>query len=648
MITKNIYHIVQNRTYPSLIVFLWSSFFLGLVFSCAEPRAPEGGPQDKQPPRIHPKKYSTPNPSTNFRDNQIILTFDEWVKLQAAYTQVVISPPLKKRPEIKIRNKSVVVQWKEPLKDSTTYIINFGDAVRDITEGNIAPNLTMVFSTGPYLDSLSCSGQIVDAETRAPKEEVWVMLYQNLADSMPKKQKPFYFTKTDKQGNFKLDYIKKGRYRIFALEDKNRDYKYNQNNESIAFLDSSFQINDTIQPMFRLRMFQEREATKVLDAKLENYGALKITLNNAVQTANTIQLLEAPDDFETWIEQGEDTMRVWFDGTMVDTGKWSFVIQNEAENLKDTIEVKAKKRGDFIEEASNLRWYQKREEAATQQGRNSKGPVFVLLPLQDTTTIPQHPFKEIKLHFTRGIEAVDTNQILLLKDTSIYVTRLDITEIVDSLSQDVRFDTIQKTVLQDTFLPVTKPLVEIQNDLKLAYTWEVEARYKVMILPNGVKDYWGLMNQDTLSRIYSINKKDDYGTVTAIITDADSSLQYVLQLLNSKGNLVQESIVKDSSQITFVYENIPTNTYTIRVIHDELANGRWDVGSYDNNRQAELTTTTKPINLKPGWENKMELSLNPTKASAPSSKGRGKGGRVEDSEEDSGKEEELINKKGKK
>jgi hypothetical protein len=631
---------VQNRTYTSLIIFLWSSLFLALVISCAEPRLPEGGPQDKQPPRIHSKKYSTPNPSTNFRDNQIILTFDEWVKLQAAYTQVVISPPLEKRPEIKIRNKSVVVQWKEALKDSTTYIINFGDAVRDITEGNIAPNLKMVFSTGPYLDSLSCSGQIVDARTRTPKEDVWVMLYQNLADSMPKTQKPFYFTKTDSRGNFKLEYIKKGRYRIFALEDKNKDYKYNQNNESIAFLDSSFQMNDTIQPVFRLRMFQEREATKVFSAKLETYGALKVTLNNKVQTSNDIELLDAPDDFKTWIEQGEDTLRLWFDGTMPDTGKWSFVIQNEAEDLKDTIKVRAKKRSEFIEAASNLRWYQKREKAVVEEGRNSKGPVFVLLPLQDTTAIPQHPFKSLKLHFSRSIAAIDTSQILLLKDTSIFVVRLGITETVDSLTQDVRFDTLPETVLQDTFLPVTKPLIQILNDLELVYTWEMTARYKLMILPKGVTDHWGLMNQDTLSRIYTINKEDNYGTVTAIVTDADSSLQYVVQLLNSKNILVEEAIVRDSTHMTFVYENIPTDTYTIRVIHDALPNGRWDAGNYDERRQAELTTTTKPINLKPGWENKMELSLKPVVLNTAKSKGRG--------EEELSEKEEIIDEKSKK
>ncbi len=631
---------MQNRTYRSFIVFLWSSFFLGLVFSCAEPRAPEGGPQDKQPPRIHSKKYSTPNPSTNFRDNQIILTFDEWIKLQAASTQVVISPPLENRPEIKIRNKSVVVKWKEPLKDSTTYIINFGDAVMDITEGNIVPNLKMVLSTGPYLDSLSCSGQIVDAETRAPKEEVWVMLYENLADSVPKKEKPYYFTKTDKGGNFKLEYIKKGRYRIFALEDKNRDYKYNQNNESIAFLDSSFQINDTIQPMFRLRMFQEREATRVLSSKLEAYGALKITLNNAVQSPSDLKLLDAPDDFKTWIEQGNDTLRLWFDGTMPDTGKWSFVIQNEAEELLDTIQVKAKNRTEYIDEASNLRWYQKSKEPAAKDGGNKRKAIQVLLPLQDTLVMPQDPFEAMELYFTRPIVDLDTNQILLLKDTSVSVVRLEITETIDSLTQDVQLDTTYKTVLQDTFLPVSKPLITIQNYLKLAYVWQVDARYKIMVLPNAVTDYLGLMNQDTLSRIYAINKKEDYGTVTLVISGADSSLQYVVQLLDSKKNLVQEVVVKDSTQMTFVYENIPTNAYTVRVIHDELPNGRWDVGSYDNNRQAELTTTTKTINLKPGWENSMELDLNPAASKGAKSEGEEKKGIT--------KEEEPINKKKKK
>ena len=127
------------------------SSFIGIIIitvACATPSRPEGGPQDRQAPQLDPKRYSTPSPSTNFKYQRVILTFDEWVRLQAASTQVVISPPLKENPKISVRNRSVVVEWKEQLEDSTTYIINFGDAIQDITEGNQASDMKMVFSTG--------------------------------------------------------------------------------------------------------------------------------------------------------------------------------------------------------------------------------------------------------------------------------------------------------------------------------------------------------------------------------------------------------------------------------------------------------------------------------------------------------------------
>jgi hypothetical protein len=398
-------------------------------------------------------------------------------------------------------------------------------------------------------------------------------------------------------------------------------------------------------------MFQEREATRILSSKLQHYGALNISLNNKVQSASEVELLDAPDDFQTWIEQGEDSLRLWFDGTMPDTGKWSFVIRNPVEELNDTIQVKAKARSEFVEKADNLIWYQKRKKSAPKSRRSGKRTVRVSLPLQDTATMLQSPFETMGLYFSRAIVTIDTNQILLLKDSSISVVRLDITETVDSLTQDVRLDTAYKTVLQDTFLPITKSSIKVQNNLALTYPWEAAARYKLVILPNGVTDYLGLMNQDTLSRIYAIDKVDNYGTVTVVITEADSSLQYVVQLLDSKNNLIEEAIVQDSTQMTFVYKNIPTNTYVVRVVHDEFPNGRWDVGSYDKNRQAELTTTTKLIKLKPGWENKMELSLNPDVSSNRStSKGKGKGkmGNFEEEDEGGAKKGKGANKRRKK
>ncbi|BDS14242.1 Ig-like domain-containing protein [Aureispira anguillae] len=610
-------HLYSSTSFVGAILIL-----IGLLIGCATPQAPEGGPQDTQYPQINPKRYSTPNPSTNFQDNQIILTFDEWIKLQAAYNQVIISPPLENNPSIKIRNKSVVVKWKEALKDSTTYIINFGDAVQDITEGNIAPNLKMVFSTGPYLDSLTCSGQIVDAATRKPKEEVLVMLYRNLADSIPRSQKPYYFTKTNKQGAFRLEYLKAGTYRIFALEDKNRDYKYNLNNESIAFLDSSFQINDTTKPVLRLRMFQEREHLKVVNTKLDAYGALKLEFNNKIHSPNTIEFLEAPDDFKMLTEAGEDTMKIWFDGTLDSVGKWKFVIKNELEQLNDTIRVSAKSRDYYERTADHLRWYKKR--AVTNEGaaaKTARGTEENKFPLRDTVPIQQHPFEAIALDFTRPIQTWDSTKFVLFKDSAMSTTQSIITEQMDSTTGLIVSDTVHKDIVIDTFIRINAPTFVLNEKLQLFYDWEPNARYQLMLLPNGVTDFFNFSNVDTLTRIYTINKKENYGTVTAIIKGGDSTKQYVVQLIDSKENVLEETIIQDSTQMTILYENIKTDTYTIRVIHDEVPNGWWDVGNYDEGRQAEQTTSSKPIGLNPGWENMMELNLKPTGIRTKAEKG---------------------------
>lgn len=593
---------------------------LVLLLSCAEPQAPQGGPADKQPPRISTKQYSTPNPSTNFRDNQIILTFDEWIKLQGAFNQVVISPPLNENPEIKIRNKSVVVTWNEKLKDSTTYTINFGDAVRDITENNIVPNLRMVFSTGPFLDSLMCRGQIVEAATRKPKEGTLVMLYKNLQDSVPLTERPYYFSRTDDQGNFKIENISTGYYKIFALEDKNSNYKYDLPNEEIAFLDSAFQITDSLQPALRLTMFKEREKTKVFTSKLVHYGCLTLIYNNELHSPSTVELVDAPSNYKSAIEQGLDTLTLWFDGTMPKTDKWIFVVKNEREGLLDTVRVSAIEKQDFEENTQSLRWYIPQEKTTSNSGKKGGGPIYIQPPLQDTTRILQNPFQNLNLFFTRSIENWNKTKFLLEKDSVVSVERWQFAEKVDSINQDIIIDSVLVMVDVDTFFEVD--FFEINQDIttktkiSIESNWKENARYRLTLLPDAITDLMGYNNTDTLLRVYMMDSTSSYGTITAIVTNADSLMQYVVQLVNGKEQVVQEHIFKDSTQITQTYPNLKTDNYTLRIIHDAYANGRWDVGNYKEKRQAEKTTTSKVMALKPGWENTMEVDLEATNTSS--------------------------------
>ena len=116
--------------------YLPAAIFLAVLvfFACARQGAPTGGPKDTTPPQVD-SIASSPNFSTRFQESRIQLTFDEWIVLKDAPTQVLISPPLAKRPDITLKGKTVVVKFAEGevLRPKTTYTINFGNAVVDRT-----------------------------------------------------------------------------------------------------------------------------------------------------------------------------------------------------------------------------------------------------------------------------------------------------------------------------------------------------------------------------------------------------------------------------------------------------------------------------------------------------------------------------------
>ena len=244
----------------SSLSFLMASVFLLLQllwFNCATPVAPDGGPKDEIPPALD-SVGTTPNFQTNFEKQRIELTFDEWVKLDDVFNQVVISPPLQKKYVTSIKGKTVRFEFdeEEVLRDSATYTINFGEAVKDLTESNPAENLRFVFSTGDFLDSLEMSGMIVDALTNEPVEKVLFMLYENLSDTVVRTDLPFYFARTDKSGRFTIRNIKSGTFKGFALLN-DFGYTFDQPNEQIGFPDEFILINDTIENNIKVKLFQE-------------------------------------------------------------------------------------------------------------------------------------------------------------------------------------------------------------------------------------------------------------------------------------------------------------------------------------------------------------------------------------------------------
>ncbi|MBZ0243585.1 MAG: Ig-like domain-containing protein, partial [Bacteroidales bacterium] len=227
-----------GRLFSAIISMLLLSF---LVQHCANPVMPKGGPKDEDPPRV---VHSNPaNKSVHFRGKIIEITFDEFVKLSNTQKEVLISPPLNKNPEYRLRGKTLQIRFDETLVSNTTYTIFFGDAIGDLTENNPISGYSFVFSTGPVLDSMSIEGLVNNAYDLIPPEAAFVMLYDRApdtvpVDSLPYLSRPLYVARTDKEGHFRLANLKDTAYKIFVISDMNSNFLYDMPGEKIAFLDT--------------------------------------------------------------------------------------------------------------------------------------------------------------------------------------------------------------------------------------------------------------------------------------------------------------------------------------------------------------------------------------------------------------------------
>lgn len=286
--------------------------FLLAIFStsCANIQSISGGPEDKSPPRII-EENSSPNFQTHFQSREIIFTFDEWIRLDNATENISISPPLLFRPEYKLKGKKLIIQFdeNEKLQEQTTYTIQFGECIKDITAGNVQRNFRYVFSTGDAVDSLSILGKVTDAFTRKPKSKILVSLYKNLDDTAFQKNKPFYFLWTDTAGIFQFNNIHEGNYRLYALEDKNRNYYFDQIQEGFAFYPEPIEIRDATPKEYQLN-FSNPATPVFIKNKIKSPGILKIyftgkATQNKLQ-CDSMQFIRYADD--------KDSMSIWNSG----------------------------------------------------------------------------------------------------------------------------------------------------------------------------------------------------------------------------------------------------------------------------------------------------------------------------------------------
>lgn len=549
-----------------LLYFSLASFVL-IFWRCANPIAPTGGEKDTEPPRLDSIRSSR-NFQTNFQKQAIRLTFDEWVKLEDVFNQVVISPPLNEAPDISLRGKTVKVEFAEDeiLKANATYTINFGNSVKDLTEGNVPRDLRFVFSTGEAIDSLSVRGRVIDAFSGEPIENTLFLLYDNLADSVVRTERPFYFGRTNKNGDFFIENVRVDTFKGFALLDANLDYRYDQPGEKIGFPDSWIFVNDTSQNYLSIRLFQETPPMRLLGSEQPHYGLVKLQFNRRPDTE--IWRFRG-DSQRIFTEFDKDTLRIWYDEAVATN--WQVFVQNDSLG-EDTILVKVLDKQAFLTETTLTLGQQ----APVRKG---KGKSTSLTPPKPVIQSISHlPDKPLRLLFSHPISALDTAAIYLYEDT-----------ISSAMKPVVTIDSLQRRTLE------------------IRYPWKEDTPYRLEFWPGALTDWFGRQN-DTLRQPFTVVARKTLGTIKLIVNGLRADTNYIVQLIGQGGTLIEEFQLKMQGSYQKIVPGLIPGEYAVRLIEDFNSNRRWDSGNYALQVQPEKVFLQKLEPLRANWEVEVKVS----------------------------------------
>ena len=301
-IWKNLIKFAFMMKRPVGILFMCKTliaiYAIQALMSCANIVPPIGGPRDSIPPyRI----FAKPKDSTiQIQPKEIIIAFNEYITLNSIQENLVVSPTLKNTPLVDSKLNSIRVRINDTLSKNTTYSIQFGNAIQDVNEGNIAKNYSYVFSTGDHIDTGRLNGTVNIAETGNIDSTLIVVLHPAGNDTAIFKNKPFYYSKINGKGKFNFDFLPPMKFDLFVIPN---DYtkRYDDSTKWFAFTDSSIDIRsqkDSIR-LYAFQAFPKREKRKSINKALlkRNTANLKYTKNlegNELDILNPLKL-----NFET-------------------------------------------------------------------------------------------------------------------------------------------------------------------------------------------------------------------------------------------------------------------------------------------------------------------------------------------------------------
>jgi hypothetical protein len=517
---------------------------------CAKQSTPMGGPRDLDPPKIisiYPE-----DKSLNTKPAEIRLEFDEYVKLDNATKNIIITPRVKKDELIITALKNlVIIELNQELEDSTTYVFNFQKSIQDLSESNPADNLKLVFSTGPSIDSLELSGSVNTyfPDSRAPFENILVGLYEANDTTDLFTSTPYYISQADSVGNFTISNIRAGKYRAYSWKDENNTLKAEYKSELFDFISDTLTITGNVSEV-------------IFNLAKGDQTPIRLLRSSTFGTAYDLILNKNPVDVKLESEKLGKTIYY----TEADKRVRLFSINPET----DSISTKVMLLDSVGNSLDSLVWTKfetsdRKKEELTIQANSGKSFYQKL---------------QIELTFNKPVLEINTDSLYISFDTaSVIPIRRDMMFFGDSSRRDRLFInlTISDSIPQDIFT--------------------LNARDSTF------RDIENIFNKEALKANYKKLKREtlaDEISGTVVGTPGP----YIVQLI-TKNEVKREQYIQTGN--TFSFTLVEAGEYQIRVIADRNKNKRWDPGNFAQRRLAEQVfyfedeDKSRDITIRAGW-----------------------------------------------
>ena len=593
---------------------------------------PQGGPKDETPPKM--VKEEPLNGTVNYHDKKIEITFDEYLQLNDVANQVLISPPQQRPPEVRAVGKKVTVTFEEDLRDSTTYTIDFGSAICDNNEKNALQGYSFSFATGPEIDTLQMSGIVINAMNLNPVANVYVGIHRNRADSAFEKEPFTRIARTNEKGEFTIQNIHRGIYRLYALNDVSRDYLY-QPGEGLAMHDSLF--SPTIREEGRIdTLFLADTIVAALDSlqrdtiphdtlgryweKIESKTVPVFEPNDLVlmyftedkqrhyfircirEEPHFFQLLfSAPQDSlpkislrqpQDSLDTGSESLTI-ADSLLADTTNWLDYAVIQPTARMDTVTI-------WLTDSSVIR----RDTLEFVMTYMMSDSVYNLTAQTDTI-LAIYRAPRISDKMKAEMEKKKATEYKALKLKSNGSSTFDIYDSLRITSPTplriLNLDMLHFAIKKDTTFKQLKisPFIKDSSKMQIIvpFKWEPEREYLLTIDSAAFTDVYGLSNDKTDISL-KIRSLEEYSTLIVKMEDFDKRAR--IQLLSEKDIVVRElPATEDGARFEFLK---PTS-YFMRLYLDLNGDGKWTTGDWLKHRQPEpVFYFNGKLTLRANWD----------------------------------------------